>query len=177
MSDGNKRKGLSSFMEKFIISILGTTISIALTFGTTALINNHKKKIAKRQTAMLVIHDINNTIKLLENSKLQYEKSYESTKYFMEYMDRPEAADSVKLAQAIDDVLRMLTRIDRDKSINESTEKIFTGGLDVWNNLDNMRFIENVQSVYYARRNWLDYTNTSVNWIAPLSETEIAAHR
>ena len=48
MSDGNKRKGLSSFMEKFIISILGTTISIALTFGTTALINNHKKKIAKR---------------------------------------------------------------------------------------------------------------------------------
>ena len=114
MSDGNKRKGLSSFMEKFIISILGTTISIALTFGTTALINNHKKTIAKRQTAMLVIHDINNTIKLLENSKLQYEKSYESTKYFMEYMDRPEEADSVKLAQAIDDVLRMLTRIDRE---------------------------------------------------------------
>lgn len=162
-------------MERFLISILGTTLSIALTFGTTALINAHKKKTAQRQTAMLVIHDINNTILTLEGTKLQHERCYEAAQYFMEYMDRPEAADSARLTEAIDGVMQLLTRSDHGKNINESTEKIFTGGLDVWNNLDNMRFIENVQSFYYSRRTWTDYTNTSVNWVAPISETELAA--
>lgn len=175
MSDENRKKGLSPFMERFLISILGTTLSIALTFGTTALVNSHKKKTAQRQTAMLVIHDINNTIAILENSRLQHEKYYESAQYFIEYMDHPEAADSARLLEAVDAVLHMLTHMDRDNSINESTEKIFTGGLDVWSNLDNMRFIENVQSFYYTRRTWLDYTNSSVNWKAPISQTEIAA--
>ena len=173
MSD--KQQHFSPFMERFLISILGTTLSIALTFGTTALINAHKKKTAQRQTAMLVIHDINNTILTLESTKLQHERCYEAAQYFMEYMDRPEAADSARLTEAIDGVTQLLTRSDHGKNINESTEKIFTGGLDVWNNLDNMRFIENVQSFYYSRRTWTDYTNTSVNWVAPISETELAA--
>lgn len=50
MSDENRKKGLSPFMERFLISILGTTLSIALTFGTTALVNSHKKKTAQRLT-------------------------------------------------------------------------------------------------------------------------------
>jgi hypothetical protein len=37
-------------MERFLISILGTTLSIALTFGTTALVNSHKKKTAQSLT-------------------------------------------------------------------------------------------------------------------------------
>lgn len=92
MSDEKKQKTLSPFMERFLISILGTTISIALTFGTTALVNSHKKKAAQKQTAMLVIHDIDNTIESMEATKNQYEKYYESAQYFLEYMDHPEAA-------------------------------------------------------------------------------------
>ena len=162
-------------MEKFIISILGTTISIALTFGTTALINNHKKKIAKRQTAMLVIHDINNSIESMEATKNQLEKYYESVKYFLDYMDCPEAADSVRLTEAIDASLQLLTHSERDNSINESTEKIFTGSMDAWNNLDNMRFVENVQNFYYIRRSWLNLINTALSWKAPIEEAEIVA--
>lgn len=161
-------------MERFLISILGTTLSIALTFGTTALINAHKKKSAQRQTAMLVIHDINNTIEALKNARSEIEKNYESAQYFMEFMDHPEAADSARLMVATENLLSLLTRPEQDNIINESTEKIFTGGLDVWNNLDNMRFIENVQSFYYARRNWLGNANTSINWVAPITVAEIA---
>ena len=47
MSDENRKKSLSPFMERFLISILGTTLSIALTFGTAALVNSHKKKTAQ----------------------------------------------------------------------------------------------------------------------------------
>jgi hypothetical protein len=175
MSDENQKKTLSPFMERFLISILGTTISIALTFGTTALVNAHKKKAAQKQTAMLVIHDINNTIESMEADKNQYEKYYESAQYFLEYMDCPEAADSVRLSEAIDASLQLLTHSERDNSINESTEKIFTGSLDAWNNLDNMRFVENVQNFYYSRRRWLDLTNTSLSWKEPIEEAEVLA--
>ena len=175
MSDENKRKALSPFMERFLISILGTTLSIALTFGTTALINAHKKKVAQKQTAMLVIHDINNSIETMEYSKNLHEKNYEAAQYFLEYMDCPEAADSARLSEAIDASLQLLTHPERDETINESTEKIFTGSLDAWNNLDNMRFVENVQYFYYSRREWLEFTNTALSWKEPISEMEVIA--
>ena len=102
------------------------------------------------------------------------EKCYEAVQYFLEYMDRPEAADQDRLSEAIDASLQMLTHTERDNSINESTEKIFTGSLDVLNNLDNMRFIENAQNFYFSRRSWFNFTNASVNWKEPMSEAEIA---
>ena len=160
-------------MERFLITILGTTLSIALTFGTTALVNSHKKKAAQKQTAMLVIHDINNTIESMEATKNQCEKYYESAQYFLEYMDSPEAAEPDRLAEAIDASLQLLTHSERENSINESTEKIFTGSLDAWNNLDNMRFVENVQYFYYTRRDWINMTNTSLSWRAPIEQAEI----
>lgn len=175
MRDENKQKTLSPFMQGFLISILGTTLSIALTFGTTALVNHYKKKAAQKQTAMLVIHDIDNTIEMLERAKVRHEKNYEAAQYIMEFMDRPDAADSARFIEAIDQALNMLTRSERDNSLNEATEKLFTGGLDAWNNLDNMRFVENVQNFYYARRTWLDYTNTALSWKAPISEEELTA--
>lgn len=175
MSDNSTQKARSPFVERFLITILGTTLSIALTFGTTALVNSHKKKVAQKQTAMLVIHDINNTIETLEASRELHEKNYEAAKYFLEYMDQPESADSVRLLEAIDASLSILTHMEANNTINEATEKIFTGSLDAWNNLDNMRFIENVQYFYHVRRTWLDYTNTSPSWRAPIEQTEISA--
>lgn len=49
--DKNK-KVLSPWWKGFLTSILGTTISIALTFGTTALVNSKKKADAQRLTAL-----------------------------------------------------------------------------------------------------------------------------
>lgn len=51
--------------------------------GTTALINAQKKKAAQKQTAMMVIHDINTTIESLEYSRDDFEKNYQSAQYFL----------------------------------------------------------------------------------------------
>ena len=173
MSDKTKKRTLSPWMSGFLTSLLGTTISIALTFGTTAWLNANKKKDAQRQTAMMVIHDINTTIKSMEASRDELEKNYESVKYFLEYMDKPEAADQERLEEAISGSLRILIDTEQKSSLNESTEKIFSSSMDAWSNLDNMRFIENVQSFYYARRAWLDHLNTSFYWKGPVSEQEM----
>lgn len=101
-------------MKGFLTSILGTTISIVLTFGTTALINAQKKKAAQKQTAMMVIHDINTTIESLEYSRDEFDKNYQSAQYFLENMDRPEEADPEKLSEAIDASLKLLIHSDQE---------------------------------------------------------------
>ena len=50
----------------FFTSVLGTTVSILLTFGTSALIESKEEKDAQRQTAMMVIHDIDMCVDQLE---------------------------------------------------------------------------------------------------------------
>ena len=173
MSDKTKKWTLSPWMSGFLTSLLGTTISIALTFGTTAWVNAKKKKEAQRQTAMMVIHDINTNIKSMEATRDEIEKNYEDVKYFMEYMDNPESADQERLLEAINGSLGILIHSEQSASLNESTEKIFSSSLDAWSNLDNMRFIENVQTFYYERRAWLDRLNSSLYWKGPISEQEM----
>lgn len=55
---GRKSRRATSFWE----TLLGTTLSIVLTFGTAALIDHHHKVQTRRQMAMMLIHDIDNAL-------------------------------------------------------------------------------------------------------------------
>lgn len=48
--------GMSS-AKQFMLSIIATTVSIVLTFGTAAIIDNHKKKAARKEMVMMVIRE------------------------------------------------------------------------------------------------------------------------
>ena len=50
-----KPKIQSSWGKGFLTSLLGTTVSIILTFGTSALVESKEKANTQRQTAMMVI--------------------------------------------------------------------------------------------------------------------------
>lgn len=49
--------GMSSWRQ-FLLSLLATTVSIALTFGTAAIIDNNKKQSEKREIVMMVMYDM-----------------------------------------------------------------------------------------------------------------------
>ena len=53
-----KPKVPNTWGKSFLTSVMGTTISILLTFGTSALVERKTKADVQRQTAMMVIHDI-----------------------------------------------------------------------------------------------------------------------
>ena len=53
-----KPKVPNTWGKSFLTSVMGTTISILLTFGTSALVERKVKADVQRQTAMMVIHDI-----------------------------------------------------------------------------------------------------------------------
>ena len=44
-------------MKQFLLSIVATSISIALTFGTAAILDYNKKQKEKREIVMMVMYD------------------------------------------------------------------------------------------------------------------------
>ena len=57
-----------SSMKQFLLSILATTVSIALTFGTAAIVDGKKKQKEKREIVMMVMYDMYTSLKPVEKS-------------------------------------------------------------------------------------------------------------
>jgi hypothetical protein len=50
----NKKKALN----KFLMTLAATTVSIILTFGTTAIVERRKQKAEKREMVMMILYDM-----------------------------------------------------------------------------------------------------------------------
>ena len=57
--------GMSS-VKQFLLSIFATSVSIALTFGTAAIIDYHAKQKAKREIVMMVMYDMYTSLSSIE---------------------------------------------------------------------------------------------------------------
>ena len=95
-----KPKIQNSWGKSFLTSVLGTTISILLTFGTSALVESREKANTQRQTAMMVIHDIDKCIDQMEEMAKNEEERNNAVQYILAHLDQitslPE--DTLKLA-------------------------------------------------------------------------------
>ena len=69
-TDSKKKDSMNDSMRNFLLSLLATTISIALTFGTAAIIEKNKDKQDKHEIVMMLMYDMCNSLKSIENSEL-----------------------------------------------------------------------------------------------------------
>ena len=53
-------------LKQFLLSLIATTVSIVLTFGTAAIIDNNKKQKEKREIVMMVMYDMYNSLQSVE---------------------------------------------------------------------------------------------------------------
>lgn len=144
-----KPKIQNSWGKSFLTSVLGTTISILLTFGTSALVESREKANTQRQTAMMVIHDIDKCIDQMEEMAKNEEERNNAVQYILAHLDQitslPE--DTLKLA------INMLADYDGNHTIfDNAKENIFKSSQDIWSNLDNMAFIDNMEKFYRERK-------------------------
>ena len=95
-----KPKMMNSWGKGFLTSLLGTTISILLTFGTSALIDSKQQADIQRQTAMMVIHDIDVCIDQMEEMAKDEEKMNNAMQYVLAHLDQPASLpdDTIELA-------------------------------------------------------------------------------
>ena len=165
---------LSPWWKGFLTSILGTTISIALTFGTTALVNSQKKMDAQRLTAMMTIQDIDNSIETLRNIMDHEEKCYNATQYAINHID--------SITALPDDTLNLLLQyimpgmwMSTDMEFDDSKERLFHSSQDTWSNLNDVAFVNNVESFYKSRRMLQGFFKAGDDlylWIKPTTKEE-----
>lgn len=154
--------------SQFFIGVVGTAIGVALTFGLNGVVARHKKAQDQRLTAIMAIHDIDCTIDLFKSWKQGVEKDDTRLHYVLDRRDR---LDEIP-ADTIVRVIGTLVDESAEFHFDTSKEKIFNSGMDTWQNLGNMKFIDNVQNFFYDRQRFQDAINESEIWRSPVSREE-----
>ena len=132
--------GMAS-MKQFLLSIVATSISIALTFGTAAFLDNKKKQSEKREIVMMVMYDMYNSLKSIEKA--------DSTIHQAMDVQRQIAEDTTKYEQLR---YQLIARLLPRAEYTETTERIFSSSIETINTVGNVLFTENVAEFYQNRQ-------------------------
>ena len=154
--------------ERFLITVIGTAIGVALTFIVNGSVARHNKAQAQRLTAIMVIHDIDNSVEIMKNMKAEEERNGELLRTALKQRDHLEGMPFDTLAGVLDVLIDSRSVF----SFDTSKEKIFNSDLDTWQNLGNMAFLDNVQTFYHYRKRAQDAMNESTVWERPIPNEE-----
>ena len=133
--EANKKKALN----KFLMTLAATTVSIVLTFGTTAIVDRHKKKAEKREMVMMIMFDMRETLENLgqcdENLNAFFDVQVEAV------------AHPQKFNESVLPLEIQIPIVD----YTTTTESIFKSNIETIRTLGNILFVENVSSFYDTR--------------------------
>ena len=131
--------GMAS-MKQFLLSIVATSISIALTFGTAAIIDYNKKQNEKREIVMMVMYDMYNSLQAIEKADSMIRQSMDVQRQFAE--------DTTKFDTFKYKMAHLIPKVD----YTETTERIFSSSIETINTVGNVLFTENVAAFYQNRQ-------------------------
>lgn len=126
--------------KRFMLTLGATTMSIALTFGTAAIIDYNKEQNEKREIVMMVMYD-------MYNSVLSVEKANSNIHQAMA-LQRQVAEDT----SLFDEKKFQLTFLFPVINYTETTERIFSSNIETINTVGNVLFTENVADFYQCRQ-------------------------
>lgn len=137
--------GMSS-VKQFLLSLIATTVSIVLTFGTAAVIDHHKKQAAKKEMVMMVINDMDKTI---EHMMVADSALHEASRLEQELAVHPEYYDSLCF-----NFMPVVNLLNDD--FPETVEKIFTTNIETFNTIGDANFVNEASSFYIFRRKYTE---------------------
>ena len=138
-------------MKQFMLSLLATTVSIVLTFGTAAIIDNNKKQKEKREIVMMVMYDMYNSLQSIQRADSMIQESME--------LQLQIAKDTSKFNTLKFNMIHKVPRIE----FTETTERIFSTSIETINTVGNVLFTENVAEFYQARKFYKAVICDSIN--------------
>ena len=134
----------SSGIKQFLLTLLATTFSIILTFGTSAIIDRRHKEAAKKEMVMMIIYDFDKTIEQAQEAESAIHQAKEVE---LEVARHPEYYDSLRFY-----IMPAVTVASEEFS--ETTENIFSSNIETFNTLGNVNFVHEVSSFYSQRRSY-----------------------
>ena len=131
--------GMAS-LKQFLLSLFATSVSIALTFGTAAIIDYNAKQKSKREIVMMVMYDMYNSLQSIQKADSTIQQAMD--------MQLQIAEDTSKF-----DALRYkFALLIPMAEYTETTERIFSSSIETINTVGNVLFTENVAKFYQSRR-------------------------
>ena len=133
-------------MKQFMLSILATTVSIALTFGTAAIIDNNKKENEKHQILMMVLCDMKASLDEINAADSLISGFVDAQAAFL---DNPDSLETEGY---------MLTIYYNELNYNKTVENIFNSNIESINTIGNINFVEKASDFYRLR----EYYNENI---------------
>ena len=88
--------------QQFFITVVGTAIGVALTFIVSGILERRSKAHARRLTAIMVIHDIDNSVKIIKEMREEEERNGELLRFALKQRNHLEAMPFDTLASVLD---------------------------------------------------------------------------
>ena len=135
-----------SWVKDLLVAFAATTLSIILTFGTTALVDHHRQKKERKLTALMVMSSIEQFARLLDDLEkdLSHPDSVATWLLSLPLEDVAKLGDK-PLAMAFEEIYAIPTL-----SHDHTAEAIFSSNIDTWKTMGNFRFIDNVGACFSA---------------------------
>ena len=141
---------MSRTWKRFLLTLGATTMSIALTFGTAAVVDYAKKQKEKRDIVMMVMYDMYNSLKAVEEA--------DSNIHEMMELQFQVAEDPSLFKEKYLEIVTNLPTIE----YTETIERIFSSNIETINTVGNVFFTEKVAEFYNLRRYYKQYVSDSV---------------
>ena len=123
-----------------MLTLVATTISIVLTFGTSAVLDHRKKETEKREIVMMVMYDMYNTLESVKKADANIMAS-------IDYQVRL-ARDTSLYSRNPFEIAYLMPTL----RYTETVESIFSSSIESINTVGNVLFAENVSSFYRLRK-------------------------
>ena len=128
--------------------VLGTTVSLVLTFGTAQIIEKKQRVKDRRMTALMVMSNIESFAQQLDTMWVQAAHADTATAWLLNI-----PKDSLdEMSQ--DELLPIISKAMGINYLNydKSTENIFSNSIETWKNMGNFQFIDMVGKCFSLMR-------------------------
>jgi hypothetical protein len=126
------------------MSIVATSISIILTFGTAYFVDKNKKENAKLEIAKMIIFDMDQTIKKIEGNDSLFNSACQTQ---LQIAQNPASFDSLKFGLVDAANIGLI-------KFSETTERVFSTSIETFNTIGNVNFINEVSEFYIQRQGY-----------------------
>ena len=112
----------NSTLKDFLMTLAATTVSIVLTFGTTAIVDRNKQRSAKRDMVVMILYDMQSTFRQCQ--QIMKIRDQELEKYSQERQKLQEMARSeLKDGMSQKHIQEMQERVTRLQEAREAGKK------------------------------------------------------
>lgn len=159
-----------SWLKGFLVSLLGTSIGVGLTFTANRCVDSHKQHTAQRETAIMAVCDIDEIVQGLKEEMLLEDSLFNVAMYVSTHQ---ELIDSLPM-----DTLDMAFEYLYDNPMKvkgwtaDTKENAFNSGIDARMNIGNNQFYDNVQTCYYVRRSLMKMMEEAPVFRRPVSKED-----